>query len=250
MVLVDGVILVLLGMSMFIAFWRGFVREMLTIASWIGGVMVTLHGFSLLHPFVVQQMGEEGLLSDVVTAGGLFIGSMIIFSIFSFLISESIHKSSLSALDRSLGAMFGLARGSLLACMLFLLATSLLTADEQEKWFMNAKATRWLQVGSTALKGLAPKDFEFAALLKKDSEKEGDLEKSSDKNEETALLPKGKNAAGKNSPLANHKNDQPLHQLGGEEAKHGQEKSAPVGNNYSPTIRNQLDNLVRDNQTR
>src|SRR6185369_8482710 len=72
---VDIAVIAVIGISALIAFLRGFVREMLTIGSWLGASAVTLYGFPLLQNKFEQLIPSSKLAAHLVGGGGLFIGS-------------------------------------------------------------------------------------------------------------------------------------------------------------------------------
>ena len=73
---VDIVVIAVVAISALIAFLRGFVREVLTIGSWLGASLVTLYGFPLLQPKFEQWISSK-LAADIVCGISLFIGSLI-----------------------------------------------------------------------------------------------------------------------------------------------------------------------------
>ena len=66
-----GVILVLL-ISGFFAFVRGFVREVLSVAGWVGAGIIALYLFEPLRPHV-HGLIPSPLIADIVTGAGIFI---------------------------------------------------------------------------------------------------------------------------------------------------------------------------------
>src|ERR1700749_3762484 len=99
---VDIVVIAVVALSALIAFLRGFVREVLTIGSWLGASLVTLYGFPLLEA-KIEQMISSKLAADIVCGVVLFLVSLIVFSIISHMIARFVRGSALTAVDRSLG---------------------------------------------------------------------------------------------------------------------------------------------------
>ena len=122
---VDIVVISVVAISALIAFLRGFVREMLTIGSWIGSALVTLYGFPLLESRFEQWIPSSKLAAHLVGGAALFIGSLVVFSILSHLIARLVRGSALTAVDRSLGLVFGLARGAVLVSLVYMIVVSL-----------------------------------------------------------------------------------------------------------------------------
>src|SRR5256886_656814 len=115
----DLTVAILIVVSGLFAMARGFVREVLSLASWVGAALVTLWGFGLARPYV-RTLIDHTLLADVVTGVALFIVSLILFSMIGGGIASLVRGTGLNALDRTLGFVFGLFRGALLVAVLWL----------------------------------------------------------------------------------------------------------------------------------
>ena len=113
-----GVILVLL-ISAFLAYARGFVHEVLAIGGWIGAIFATFYGYPHLKPYTDQFIPVEWA-SGMATGLIIFLFSLVIFSYLSRSISSKVQDSMLNALDRSLGFLFGLLRGAVVVCLAYL----------------------------------------------------------------------------------------------------------------------------------
>ncbi|HUN50767.1 MAG TPA: CvpA family protein, partial [Candidatus Sulfotelmatobacter sp.] len=101
-----GIIAVVL-LSGVLAFFRGFVKEVLAIVGWIGAAFATLYLFTPLAP-IARRYLTPALLADAVTALTVFIIAVIILSVISHAIAARVRDSVLSALDRALGFLFGI----------------------------------------------------------------------------------------------------------------------------------------------
>ena len=72
----------------------------------------------------------------------------------TFRISDKVLDSRVGALDRTLGFIFGLARGFLLVAIVFILFTAL--ARDQPEWVRNARSYPILQKTQVAIESLLP----------------------------------------------------------------------------------------------
>ena len=109
--ILDLVLLAVMLISGLLAMVRGFMREILSIAAWGAAALVTLYAFSKLLPTAKTYFNNDTVASVVVVAG-VFIGTLIVVSIITVRISDMILDSRIGALDRTLGFLFGLARGA------------------------------------------------------------------------------------------------------------------------------------------
>ena len=153
----DIVVIAIILVSALFAFIRGFVREVLSVAAWVVAIVAAIFGFPFLRPIVGRHI-EIGPVADAVTAISIFLVALVIASIVSHLLSRNVQTSNFRALDRSLGLLFGVARGALVVCALFLLADWFFPPDERPVWITQARTLPLVQQGATELKELV-KDF-------------------------------------------------------------------------------------------
>jgi membrane protein required for colicin V production len=150
---VDIIVIAVVALSALIAFLRGFVREVLTIGSWLGASLVTLYGFPLLQPKFEQWISSK-LAADIVCGISLFIGSLIVFSIISHMLARFVRGSALTAVDRSLGLLFGLVRGAILVSLAYMLIFAL-----DPTILRGARTTPMMARGAEILRDMAPKEL-------------------------------------------------------------------------------------------
>ncbi len=118
--LFDGGVAAILFISAVLAYSRGFVREILSIAGWIGAGIVAFY----FSPQVVPLVQEIPVLNDIIgdncelgilaAFAGVFAIALVVIALFTPLISGAVQKSALGSLDGGLGFLFGIARGVLL----------------------------------------------------------------------------------------------------------------------------------------
>ena len=110
---VDLAVLVVVAISAALAFMRGFVRETLGIAAWGGAGYLSYSGIDFVRPMVRDMIGNPEM-ADIVAHAGLFLAGLLVLTIITSLIAQIFHSLGLGALDRTLGILFGLARGAAL----------------------------------------------------------------------------------------------------------------------------------------
>jgi membrane protein required for colicin V production len=155
---VIGIIL-LAGLT---AFSQGFVRVVLALLGWVGAAFATLYGFGYVQPYA-QKWISVGFLADAAAALGIFLVTLIVLTIFSHSIGRRVRESGLSALDRSVGLLFGFALGGVLVSLAYLGAVWALdlpeTADKQPQWMQEAKSRPLVKWGAENLQRLAPGEW-------------------------------------------------------------------------------------------
>ncbi|HUK60019.1 MAG TPA: CvpA family protein [Stellaceae bacterium] len=143
-------------LSGLMAFARGFVRECLSIASWLGATAAALYGLPYLRPFAEHYV-PKGTFADAAAAGVLFIVTLVVLSIIAGMIARQVKHSSLSALDRTLGLLFGLGRGALLVTIGFLaLSFALPQKGEKPNWLAQSRTAPLFSSATAEIARLAP----------------------------------------------------------------------------------------------
>jgi membrane protein required for colicin V production len=170
---VDIVVLVVLVISGALAFFRGFVHEILGIGAWIGAILAAIYGLPQAQPYVRQYIPIDWL-ADLVTVVGIFLVALIVLSFISVLIARRVQDSALNSLDRTLGFVFGLARGGVIVLVLYIAGSQLVPPDTQPPWMREARSMPMIEESATRAIALLPP--ELTALLKPEEEDDGEGE--------------------------------------------------------------------------
>jgi membrane protein required for colicin V production len=166
---VFGVVLI----SALLAAVRGFTREVLAIVSWIAAAAVAWVFHPQLVPFVKQYIpasSAQDTIALVASIAALFLGTLIIVSLVTARISDFVLDSRIGALDRTLGFVFGAARGLLLAVIGYLFFAALIGNEKMPAWAKDAKAKPMLEETGRSLIAMLPQDVNadfIKNLLKK-----------------------------------------------------------------------------------
>jgi membrane protein required for colicin V production len=163
----DLAIIGVIALSGLFAFARGFVREALSIAAWVGAAAATLYGFNYVYGLIFRFVSTP-LLAQLITGAGLFIASLILFTIFTGVIARFVQSSSLSPIDRTLGLIFGLARGVVLVVLAYLVVDVSLPQNDRPLWIKEAKSERFLAKGADMLRGALPESLQIRSAAAAD----------------------------------------------------------------------------------
>jgi membrane protein required for colicin V production len=147
-----GVMLV----SALIGIFRGFVRESLSLASWILAIGLAL-GYSAPASALFQKWIETPLFRLVVAIVAIFLLTIILASIVSHILAGLVAKAGLGGPDRALGFLFGLIRGSVIMAVLVLILGG--SPLSQEDWWKQSSLLGYFQVVALVILKLLPTDI-------------------------------------------------------------------------------------------
>jgi membrane protein required for colicin V production len=156
----DLAIIAIIALSALFAFARGFVREALSIVAWVGAAAITLYGFNKVYAVIVKFVTTP-LLADLIAGAGLFVISLIVLTIATGYVARFVDGSALSPIDRTLGLIFGLARGVVLVCLAYLVVDVSLPQNERPTWIKEAKSERFLAKGADVLREALPESLQI-----------------------------------------------------------------------------------------
>ncbi|MEM8569993.1 MAG: CvpA family protein [Pseudomonadota bacterium] len=132
---VDAVVAAVIILSAVLAFSRGLLREVLSIAAW---VIAAICGF-IFAPAVEPLVREVPILRDIVGTtcelsmlaafAVIFAIALVIVSVFTPLLAGAVQNSALGPVDQGLGFLFGVARGLLLAIIALVVYDTVMGTD-------------------------------------------------------------------------------------------------------------------------
>lgn len=156
---IDGAVLLVVMLSAVISMVRGFVREVLGVGAWVGAGLAAVNFYPLILPEVSSVLPMKNLVV-YAAMGGIFLVVLILLSLVSALVGGLVRDSALSGLDRSLGLVFGGARGALLVCMAYI---ALSVGLDQAQWpppVVNARFLPLAYQGATDIVRFLPKAYQ------------------------------------------------------------------------------------------
>lgn len=149
-----GVLLILL-VSAILAYARGFVHEVLSVGGWIGAIFATFYGFPYAKPFARKYISLD-LAADLAAGTVIFIVTLVFLSLITRAIAKKVQASALNVLDRSLGFLFGLARGAVLVCVAYIGLELIMPEEDHPAIVKNARTMQLIKPGAELLKSLVP----------------------------------------------------------------------------------------------
>jgi membrane protein required for colicin V production len=156
---VDLVILGVMFLSGLVGFVRGLVREVLSIAAWLGAAVVAVTFLPTVKPYVSNWVPSP----EWVDPAGyilLFVVSLIVFSLIAKVIGGAVRSSAVGGVDRSLGLVFGVARGLVLAIAAYIIAGMAVPVDHWPEQVLESRALPYIYAGATWVVRLIPPEYQ------------------------------------------------------------------------------------------
>jgi membrane protein required for colicin V production len=164
----DAIVVSIMFISVVMAFFRGFVKEFFTIISWILSTLITIYLSPVVQKLFEIEEGKKAFY-DAISVLIIFSLSMILFSFIFGRVIHHLKKNDGLFLDRSLGVLFGLVRGSLFVCLGYIFVAGFIY-DEKPDW-IKGDTVKIVELGSKHLIKLNPKnmdiDFSFDRIADK-----------------------------------------------------------------------------------
>jgi membrane protein required for colicin V production len=155
----DGIVIGVILFSAVLAMVRGFSREVLSIVSWGGSAVAAYYLYPLLVPYAMHYTADTRI-ATVASAAVIFLVALIIISFITIRIADFIIDSRIGALDRTLGFLFGAARGLLLMVVVVAFWNWLVAPAARPDWVNNAKSKPFLDSLVDKLRSALPENVQ------------------------------------------------------------------------------------------
>ncbi|RVD70040.1 CvpA family protein, partial [Mesorhizobium sp. M4A.F.Ca.ET.029.04.2.1] len=156
--LLDGILVGFTLVSAMLAMVRGFSREVLSIVSWVAAAVAAFFFYKPVLPYV-QPYVDNDKIAMAAAAGIVFVIALIVVSVITMKLADWIIDSRIGALDRTLGFLYGAARGILVVAVA-LLFFNWLAGAKAPGWVANAKSRPLLETIGAKLESLLPENTE------------------------------------------------------------------------------------------
>ncbi|MEW7006655.1 MULTISPECIES: CvpA family protein [unclassified Lentilitoribacter] len=169
--LFDGIFIGVTLVSAMLAMVRGFSREVLAVASWVAAAAAAFFLYPYLEPYALQYTSSKSLAA-IGSAAAIFLVTLIIVSYITMRLADFIIDSRIGVLDRTLGFVFGAARGVLIMVVAVQFLNWLIAEEKQPTWIAEAKSKPLLDSLGVKLVNILPEDADSSIIdsIRKKSE--------------------------------------------------------------------------------
>lgn len=154
----DVAVGVLVLISAILATARGLTREVLSLATWAGSAAIAVYMY-LYHADIAQQYIAEEVVANIATVVVTFIVALVVLHLLTMRIADFVVDSRIGPIDRTLGFVFGVLRGVLIAIVVTIFGTWLLGTNLPD-WAANSQSLPYLQNMGETLISMLPEGLE------------------------------------------------------------------------------------------
>ena len=131
----DWILVGIIATSSVFGLLRGFVKELLSLASWVAAFFVArLFSFKLSN-FMVDWI-DQPQFRVIAAFAILFAVTLVVGALINNVFSRLVSATGLSGTDRLFGMVFGVVRGGLLVIIMVSLLS--LTPVSNDQWWQNS----------------------------------------------------------------------------------------------------------------
>lgn len=159
----DIIILAIMLLSGLLALMRGFVREVFTVVVWVGAAFAALTLFETFSP-IMRGVIPIGALADGLALGIPFIIALVLMSIFSSKLVVRLSGQQPGPLDGTAGFLFGIARGFILICIVYLGFQFFYQPQATPAWLADAKFLPLIEKTNGYFKTVSPTSANATAV--------------------------------------------------------------------------------------
>lgn len=151
--IVDLISLLVILLSILASTWRGFLKEFLTITIWIISYFISTILFKYVISYSKNFIPIE-VLANLISWITPFVISVIILSILNKIFIYPLVLKYSNLFDHILGAFFGLLRGVILLCLVFIFIIYLI--EDIDKLPLSLNDTYSVKIGYSFSKLILP----------------------------------------------------------------------------------------------
>jgi membrane protein required for colicin V production len=151
----DFLVLFVLICSIVISTFRGLVKEVLSLVSWIAAFVVA-NAYSEDLATMLPDMISGNMMRLIAAFLALFLGVRLLMGLLSLAVEAMVKAGGLTVADRGLGGLFGLGRGIVIVLSVVLLCG--MTSVPQQAFWKEALFSPLAETAALTVKPFLPGD--------------------------------------------------------------------------------------------
>lgn len=163
----DVAVLAIIALSAVIGFFRGFLREVVGLASWVVAFYLAFVSAESAAVWFRRWI-DSGSIRIAVAFAAVFIAVLVLGAIVNYILGRLVSKTGFAGTDRALGGAFGIIRGAAILVLLALLAG--MTPLPKDAWWQDSVFINHLQDGAIRVRAWLPERFTNAIVYPTDGQ--------------------------------------------------------------------------------
>jgi membrane protein required for colicin V production len=149
-------VLIIIGLSALLSFFRGFVREILSLGAWAGATIITLYTFPMASKVIEPHVKSDTIASGIASIGVFFIALILISIVTGLIIKFLKTGNEVGVLDNLVGLAFGVARGVLIVAIAYFVMTIVVVEKDYPAWVKESKSQPYVAKAAHWVAKLTP----------------------------------------------------------------------------------------------
>jgi membrane protein required for colicin V production len=156
----DCFLIAILAYSVIMAFLRGIILELFTLAGLIAGILVASWNYNHVAVYLQRFITSPGI-AQIVAFFLIAILAMVLSTLLGKALNRTAHAIGLGFFDRLLGAVFGFARGCLFSTAILM---AIAAFQPHSTWAENSRLSPYFLAGVHAVSFVVPHDLQQQIL--------------------------------------------------------------------------------------
>lgn len=131
---VDFVIIGIIAISAIVSFFRGFLREALSLLIWVVAIWMAVMFYPAVEPMIPQDWGLPATVRMALAGAGILLGVLILGGIVTWALGSFLDKTGMSGTDRVVGVFFGGLRGIILVAIAIIIVGLVPAIADNSYW--------------------------------------------------------------------------------------------------------------------
>lgn len=129
----DWMIITVVVLSALLSLKRGFVKEVMSLVTWVVAFIIAVKFTSPLQTLLIDQV-QNDQIRYVVAFIALFIATLVLGALVNFVLGSLVQATGLSSTDRIIGMLFGFVRGGLIVVAFISLLSLSPAIEKSDMW--------------------------------------------------------------------------------------------------------------------
>ncbi|MEO1930364.1 MAG: CvpA family protein [Pseudohongiella sp.] len=146
---VDAAILIIIVLSCLFGLWRGLIKEVLSLLTWVAALLVARVYSEVLAEMLSNVIGSA-VVRYLTAFAVLFVVVMMLGTLLNHLMSKLLTVTGPKFADRLLGGVFGVGRGALIVLVILVITGVFVSKTEQWRQSVlipyGQEAIEWLRI--------------------------------------------------------------------------------------------------------